>query len=302
MTILHADDDIDPKSERARFLFARGGWPAFHRINFDIDLIFSAAEEWKRDLEGLDKAWLVWNAHDDWCSVQQRLVESVGWTPLVGCDPRVGKPTNLSKNAIFYDFNKTLKLPFLHPVFVLEFVFLFIDKLAFWHSDLLLPTEKMQTLADLFDELEDGQTCAVKHWHKKRFWRKPQRAWELVGCTTKNASLNQYEVGSGWWSNIYAHINCPDEKEAIYRKNKVNWDHGAGIKYWKDRYGGDLKYIPLEYVEKGHFSPTSHPKLFARQKHAIGRDLNSQLDSQTGVTAACNLVGLDYIKLMSDYE
>ena len=76
----------------------------------------------------------------------------------------------------------------------------------------------------------------------------------------------------------------------------VNWDHGAGIKYWKDRYNGKLKYIPLEYVEKGHFSPTSHPELFKRQKHHIGRDLKQQLDSQVGVAAACKLMNIDYLK------
>jgi hypothetical protein len=291
---------IDPKSERAQFLFGRGGWPAFNRINYQIEDIFAAAEEWQRDLKGLDKAWLVWNAHDDWCTVQQRLVEQTGWTPLVGGDPRVGKPTNLSKNAVYYDFNKTLKLPFLHPVFVLEFVFLFIDKLAFWHSDLLIPVDKMIKLAEKFDRLEDGYTSAVKLWHKKRFWKKPERAWELVGCTTRKASEHQFEVGSGWWSNIYDHINCKDPQEILKRKNMVNWDHGAGIKYWKDRYNGKLKYIPLEYVEKGHFSPTSHPELFKRQKHEIGRDLNKQLESQVGVAAACKIMNIDYLKLLKD--
>lgn len=293
------NDDIDPKSERARFLFGRGAWPALHRINFDIELIFKAAEEWKRDLAGIENPWLVWNAHEDWCIVQQQLIEQTGWTPLVGCDPRIGKPAQLSKNAVFYDFNKTLKLPFLHPVFVLEFVFLFIDKLAFWHSDLLIPTDKMQKLAHDFSQLKDGQTSAVKLWHYKRFWRQPERAWELVGCTTKSASRHQFEVGSGWWSNIYAHINCQDKAESDYRHKHVNWDHGAGIKYWKDKYNGDLKYIPLHYVEKGHFSPTSHPNLFVRQQHAIGRDLQSQLNSQFGVAAACKKIGIDFEALMN---
>ncbi len=292
-------DDIEMSDERAQFLFGRGGWPAFHRIDYDIENLFKAAEQWQKDLEGLDKAWLVWNAHDDWCVVQQKMIERAGWTPLVGCDPRIGKPSSLSKNAIFYDFNKTLQLPFLHPIFVLEFVFLFIDKLAFWHSDLLLPDEKMLKLAQTFDQLQDGQTCAVKHWHRKRFWRKPQRAWELVGCTTRSASKHQFEVGAGWWSNIHAHINCQSEAEAMFRKEKVNWDHGAGIKYWKDKYKGDLKYIPLEYVEKGHFSPTSHPNLFVRKKHDIGRNLQEQLDSQSGVELACEKVGIDFKELMS---
>lgn len=292
-------DDIDPKSERAQFLFGRGGWPALHRINYDIDLIYQAAEEWKKDLEGIEKPWLVWNAHDDWCIVQQKLIETAGWTPLVGCDPRIGKPSQLSKNAVYYDFNKTLKLPFLHPVFVLEFVFLFIEKLAFWHSDLLIPERKMKILAQQFSELKDGQTSAVKLWRRSRFWREPERAWELVGCTTKSASRHQFEVGSGWWCNVYAHINCNSQQESEYRKSKLCWDHGAGIKYWKDKYGGDLQYIPLSFVEKGHFSPTSHPNLFKRLNHDVGRDLQTQLNSQFGVSAACKKVGIDYIKLIN---
>lgn len=66
-----------------------GHWKAFRALDMDVEFVFSAAKDWKRQLKGVDKGWLCWNVDPDWCLIQQRLVESVGWTPVVGFDPRV---------------------------------------------------------------------------------------------------------------------------------------------------------------------------------------------------------------------
>lgn len=286
-------DEIDPASERAAFLYGRGAWPAFRRIGASLSDIEAAAKAWDAALRGIEKPWLVWNAHPDWCWVQQNLVESMGWTPVVGFDPRVGAPVRRTSNAVVVDFNADLRLAYMHPVFVLEFVYLFVDRLAFWHSDLLVPPEKLASIARRFEGLEQGETIATSTWKLKRFWQRPGRVWELLGCTTRAASRHQFEVGAGWWSNIYAHINCPSEAEAERRKTAIWWDHGGGVLYWKRNYGGRLKTIPLSLIEDGHFSPTSHPLTYRRIGPITTRNLREQLDQTIPLEQACRYVGIE---------
>jgi hypothetical protein len=286
-------EPIDPRSERAQFLFGRGAWGAFKLVGADISTIKTAAKGWAAGMSGIKRPWLVWNAHHDWCYLQQQLVESVGWTPVVGFDPRVGAPQRLTQSAVLLDFNADLRLTFMHPVFVLEFVYLFADKLAFWHSDLLLPVERLSVLAQRFETLQRGETIATSFWRPKRFWRRPDRAWELLGCTTREASRHQFETGTGWWSNIDEHINCPTSDEARRRKKSISWDHGGGILYWKRKYKGRLKAIPLSQIEDGHFSPTSHPLLYKRIGDRKMRFLKEQLDCTIPLDLACSHVGID---------
>ena len=285
--------DGDSENERAEFLFGRGGWPAFRNIGAKLSDIESAATAWEVQFRGIDKPWLVWNAHHDWCWVQQNLVESVGWTPVIGYDPRIGPPPAYTKNAVLINFNADLQLSYMHPVFVLEFMYAFADKLAFWHSDLLVPLNKLRSVADRFETLEQGETIATSTFRMKRFWRRPGRVWELLGCTTRDASRHQFEVGSGWWSNFFAHINCPSETEAEHRKRNSGWDHGSGILYWKRYYGGRLKTIPLSLIEKYHFSPTSHPKIYKRIGPTTTRNLSKQLDGTISLKDACYFSGIE---------
>lgn len=287
------EERVDPNSERGRFLFGRGEWTAFRNVGARMSDIEAAAVNWTSALRGIEKPWLVWNAHPDWCWVQQNLVESVGWTPVVGFDPRVGAPDRLTRNAVVVNFNADLGLTYMHPVFVLEFVFLFVDRIAFWHSDLLLPTETLAPIVRRFEAIEQGETIATSTWRLSRFWRRPGRVWELLTCTTREASRQQFELGSGWWSNICAHINCPSDAEAERRKTAIWWDHGGGILYWKRRYGGRLKTIPISQIEGGHFSPTSQPNRFRRVGVMTTRYLKDQLDQTIPLESACAHMGIE---------
>lgn len=282
------------------YQLGRGMWSAFRKSETDIEEIYEAAEHWGRALEGIERPWLVWNAHDDWCVVQQKLVESTGWTPVVGFDPRVGPPT-LTKNAVFVDFNEKLQLPYMSPMFVMEFIFLFAERLAFWHSDLLITESKIQDLADRFVQLRPGETIATDQFRMTRFWRKSRRFWELVGCSTREASRDQYERGAGWWCHIQDHLNCTTEQERQRREGSVYWDHGAGIKYWHEFFGGPVVKIPISSVEKGHFSPVTYPNLYTRIPESVEkrtRNLKGQLDANIGVIAACQKMGIDYAQLL----
>ncbi|MCB1762378.1 MAG: hypothetical protein KDI27_04465 [Gammaproteobacteria bacterium] len=142
----------------------------------------------------------------------------------------------------------------------LEFAFLWIEeKLAFWHSDLLLPRDRMERLAWVYESIQDGDMAAVFSYGglKNLFNFRSHRYWELAGCTTRAASLDQYNQGSGWWKNIAFHPNAPqDEAEQRRRKAQYN-EHGVGVRYWERHYGGRVTRISERSIADGHFSVTS---------------------------------------------
>jgi len=233
--------------------FGQGQWSAFRALDIDLDALMEIARGWGRRLGQIERPWLCWNVEAEWCLVQQKLVREAGWTPVVGFDPRVGPPARTVAEACVLDFNAELGLPLLYPHFALEFVFLFADKLAFWHSDLLIRHDKMRALARRFEPLPDGVTAAamadpgLRHRHLP--WRK--RYWELVGCTTAAASRDQFEKGCGWWMAYWAH---PRQKRAGAIRRWYYWDHGAGIWYWHRRAGGNCVVLDAADYAEGHFT------------------------------------------------
>jgi hypothetical protein len=195
----------------------QGNWRAFRHVGFDLSRVERASQRWAEALHGITRPWLCWNVDEEWCLVQQKLVKSVGWTPIVGFDPRVGPPKRTVETAVVVNFNEGLELPILYPHFPMEFVFRFCDKLAFWHSDLLIRQNLMRRLAAQFDAIPDGETIATYENQGLRhaFTKSRKRYWELVGCTTRSASLSQFKSGCGWWMNFKDHPNCPNEKERL---------------------------------------------------------------------------------------
>ncbi|MCK5243697.1 MAG: hypothetical protein KAJ90_00390 [Desulfobacterales bacterium] len=228
-----------------------GNWGVM-RFHPAMKLIPKAAENWGRKLEGINKPWLCWCVNDRWCILQQKLVKAVGWTPVVGKDENIDNPT-LLKDSVYIDFNKCFNFSKIYMHFPLEWVFLFAKKLAFWHSDLILSIKDMKKCAEVFNNLQDGETAAVESKFRlfRYFWehpkyRKYRRFFEVVGCTTKGASKSQYEHGCGWWRHIYKHPNY----NANDFKRMPHSEHGIGIRYWKEKYGGNV--IALKISLKGH--------------------------------------------------
>lgn len=271
----------------------RMGMGNWRRWVLPMDIIYDSAEDWRGIVGDVEKPWLVWNVDNDWCVLQQKLVSSVGWTPVVGFDPRIGPPP-LIEGAILVDFNARLKLPNLYPHFPLEFAFLFTRKLAFWHSDLLLRQEKMQKIATLFETLEDGEMAAtmvsglvasVKRVLKPR----TARCWELIGCTTAGASKSQFDNGCGWWMHFYDNVNFSGDKSKGYY-----WDHGAGIYYWKRCFNGSVKIIPENFVSEGHFSQIGNREKYERvSPNNHMRDLRKDLSHNYGLLQCANKLGLN---------
>ena len=274
--------------------FGQGQWSAFRTLNIDISEITQIARDWGRTIEHIERPWLCWNVEPEWCLVQQKLVSEAGWTPLVGFDPRVGPPAQLIPEAVLFDFNAELRLPLLYPHFPLEFAFLFASKLAFWHSDLLIRREKMHALALRFDALPDGSTAACKAdpglRHRYLPWR--QRYWELVGCTTRSASRDQFEKGCGWWMAYWAH---PNQKRGRSVRRWYYWDHGAGIWYWHKRAGGDCDVLDAAEYAEGHFTKIGKKDYVgAREPNGsdVRRNMSEELVRNFDLHRACERVDL----------
>ncbi|MCM3563258.1 hypothetical protein [Hydrogenophaga intermedia] len=266
-----------------------GNWEAW---GDDVEPIFRAAEKWAEALKGVALPWLCWNVDSDWCLLQQRLVQNAGWTPVVGFDPRVGVPENVVSGAVVVNFNAGLNLPVLYPHFPLEFAFLFVDRIAFWHSDLLLPEAKMREMAQVFAGLPEGTTAAVSTtgW-RDLFSVRHRRFWELIGCTTRAASRDQYEKGCGWWLHFQSHrnrsINSGDSRLSNYY-----WDHGTGIFYWKHRHGGRVLSLKEKDFSAGHFSQIKFEGYRRVSPNNEFRDLSRDLTGNFELRRCAEQMGL----------
>lgn len=231
-------------------------WRAFQALGCDTEPLLAATEDWRKALKGIEYPWLVWSMHDDWCHVQQKLVESVGWTPVVGYDPR-HLPTKLTKNAVLVNFNARLNLPVMWMHFPIDFIFAMAPRMAFWHSDLICDMDTMQSLATRFQRLRDGEISIVNPTSKlglRRFLSpKTSRYWELAGCFTREASQHMYDHGCSIWQAFMYHPNCPNQDE-FEKRSQYYWDHGTGIYYWHRRYRRKVDLIPEAVLADGHFT------------------------------------------------
>ena len=260
-----------------------GNW---YRFNLPWERVQAAAEEWRRAARGHAKLWLCWNVNDAWCVLQQKLVKETSWTPVVGWDPMcgVGQPP-LVDGAIAVDFSGLLGIPSLFMHVPLELAFMWIEgKLAFWHSDLLLPRSKMRYLSNRFETLRNGEMAAVFSYGGLRNLLKVRshRYWELCGCTTYGASKDQFDKGCGWWTNIAYHPNAPADLAERRRRKSIHVEHGVGIRYWEKRYGGKVTTISERKIADGHFSVTTVPKYRIAATKSAEMDINFDLREIAG--------------------
>jgi len=224
-----------------------GNWGLFQAD--DVAMVETASQEWSSRLEGIEKPWLCWCVNDQWCVLQQKLVLWAGWTPVVGHDTNIESPT-LMDGSVYVDFNKDFNYSKMYMHFPMEWVYLFCDRLAFWHSDLLLSFRDMKTCVRIFENLNDGETAAYKTRESLlRFWKLKgsSRFFEVIGCTTRGASLSQFQHGCGWWRNYYRHPNFRDGDTPLPHEG---CDHGFGIMHWHKKYGGKAVHVPVSM--EGH--------------------------------------------------
>lgn len=278
-------------TEDFRYTVGNGNWEFFEQSGLTLEEIGAAAEEWAAALQGVERPWLCWNVDADWCIVQQRLVRSIGWTPVVGTDPRVPHPT-IEAGSIFIDFNRRLRLPTMWMHFPLEFIHLFTDRLAFWHADCLLRFEKMAAMGRMFEALPDGSTAAVaptESLHTRLFGRQ-RRYWEVIGCTTRGASASAFAHGCSWWTKFSHHpSNSPEERA---RRSKYYWDCGAGIRYWHLHCGGKVELIPEAHIAEGHFTGIGRKDYVRASPKDHRRNLSAELSLNNDLKVCCEKLGI----------
>jgi hypothetical protein len=230
---------------------AAGNWNAFPKTS--IPEVYRAAEPWAAALRGVERPWLCWCVSDPWCRLQQRLVHHIGWTPVVGHDTNIHVPTVLP-GSVYVDFNADLRLPRLLMYFVLEWIFLFAERLAFWHVDFLLSYADMLRAARCFEALEQGQMALPwcrAHWLLRtlapyRAITNANRLFEVVGCVTREASRSQWQEGLGFWRNAQDHPN-----NVSLPRTYDQWEHTVGVTHWARKHA-DRHVVPPVDIKTGH--------------------------------------------------
>jgi hypothetical protein len=282
-------DDPIGESE-IRHAAGAGNWRRFLQSGVSLEDVATAASEWADAVAGITAPWLCWGVDPDWCLEQQRQVLRVGWTPVVGYDPRVPPPL-IERGAVLVNFNARLNLPTMWPHFPLEFAHLWCPRLAFWHADLLLRPEKMRALADAFAGLPDGWMAAVKPREGLRHrLAGKRRYWELIGCTTRRASQAAFDAGCGWWMAWPYHPSNSAEERA--RRSRYYWDSGAGIRYWHKHCGGHVHLIPEPYVAEGHFTGIGKADYRRASPQNFQRDLSKELSLNYNLADARRMLGI----------
>jgi hypothetical protein len=266
-----------------------GNWRTFPTEH--LELVRQSAAKWSELLEGVSKPWLCWNVNRRWCALQQRIIQEFGWTPVVGGDPRFGTPIVIP-GSISINFNESLNYSMMLPLFPLEFAYLFTKKLAFMHSDLFCRMQVMEKAVRVFDRLDDGEMAAPYSIPGRRniFNVKLHRYWDLITCTTRGASRDQFEQGAGWWRHFSEHPNCPNAKERK-RRASYYYDFGSGIAYWRRHLGGRMSTLRISALEEGHCSSIGHPQytfIGTRQK----RSLDQELDANYSLDEVARRLGL----------
>jgi hypothetical protein len=248
------------QAERTVGRVGSGNWDAFPAER--LPEVRRAAERWAEKLKDIEKPWLCWCVSNQWCVLQQRLVQYVGWTPVVGHDTNIENPVVLP-GSIYVNFNEGLNLPRLLNLFVLEWVFLFTDRLAFWHTDFLLSKRDMIKAAKCFEDLRQGE-LAMPWGHTRlimlflarfRPISNSNRLFEVIGCTTREASLQQYKEGLGFWRHPEKHPN-----NTSLTADYPQWEHSIGVSLWARRHPEKHK-LPAVDTRTGHAHSQKVPGL-----------------------------------------
>ncbi len=217
-----------------------GDWEAWGP---ELGPLQQAIDDWREQLAGIERPWLCWCVLDRFCRIQQKLVLEFGWTPVVGNDPRAQEPT-LLPGACRFEVNRLLQLPTIWLHFTMEFVYALAPRMACWHSDLLVSRKNMEHLVRVFDTLDDGETAS----YRPRGWwlRRSQPCPGLACATTRGASQDQWDHGTGWWKWFSKHPNFRGPV-AVHDRD---WDTGRGIWYWRKHFDGRVRRVFPD--ETGH--------------------------------------------------
>ena len=223
------------QAEDWKYILGTGHWEAFRELKLDMADIHAAGQKWAAAVGGVQRPWLCWNVDHDWCLGQQKLVREVGWTPVVGFDPRVGLPPRSSTvRSVSISMNHSA-----YPRCGCTFHSSSSSCSATAsHSGMRTrprSCNKMRAVAERFAKFSPTaprpRSCRTRT-AGNTLARKKRRYWEVLGCSTRGSSRDQFEKGCGWWRNFWMHPSTPasqaSEREAYY------YDSGAGIRFWQE--------------------------------------------------------------------
>ena len=282
----------DEEESKKAMLAGRGSWYRFDR---SIESVENAAREWRSQVRGIEKPWLCWHLSEPWTRIQVNIVRYYGWTPIVGFDPDCGTVQAPEiQDALVIDFNKHFSFKKMSMQFPLEFMHLWTERLAFWHSDLLVRQPLMLETSTLFSSVPDGEMAGTPQYGNgffDRFAPRKHRMWELIGLTTAGASEDQFSKGLGWWRHFWMHPNCPSAKERE-KRSKYYYDHGTGVMYWHRNYGGKIHKLDTAKYNEGHCTSISNPN-YVKIKVEPGRRLvGKQLELNFDLAVVAERLGL----------
>ena len=239
------------QAERTVGKVGSGNWDAFPAER--LPEIYRAAEQWAANFKGIEKPWLCWCVSDQWCVLQQRLAQFAGWTPIVGNDTNIKDPTVLP-GSVYVNFNRDLKLPRLLGPFILEWIFLFTDRLAFWHADFLLSKRDMIKAAKCFEDLQPGELAMpwistrpiMRLLARFRPVSNSNRLFEVIGCNTREASRRNMKKA---WDSGAVSKNIPTTPALL--RDFPHWEHSVGVSLWARKHAERHK-LPAVDTKTGH--------------------------------------------------
>jgi hypothetical protein len=152
----------------------------------------------------------------------------------------------------------------------------------------------------LFAWLPDGWTAAVQPNEslRARLSRHQRRYWEVVGCTTRDASQNSFDNGCGWWMSFANHPSNPETERS--KRSKYYWDHGVGVRFWHKHCGGQVRLIPESYIVEGHFTGTGRKDYRRAFPNNFRRDLSRELSLNYDLVDCCRKLGIEGLMKQSE--
>jgi hypothetical protein len=81
------------------------------------------------------------------------------------------------------------------------------------------------------------------------------RIFEVLGCTTREASRQQFKEGLGYWRHVEKHPN-----NTRYKDGYPHWEHSVGVSLWAKKHPERLK-LPGVDIKTGHANSWTLPGL-----------------------------------------
>jgi len=119
------------------------------------------------------------------------------------------------------------------------------------------------------------------------------RYYELLACMTRGASKDNFDKGCGWWRNSFLHPNVGSRAERDERE-KLFYDNGFGLMYWKRKHGGRVRDISLRRAAEGHCSEIGNKNYKNLPGHLEAeRNTGREMELNYDLEQVCKRLGIE---------